>query len=169
MYNFVLENPKISDELKSLAKWSLQLRQDFSSIFHLNTEDFKIAKEALKNNLRLPISQLSQVRSRGIKGSLPRAQLKYKLSITPSNNDSDELIRSYEFGPLVPILRNLSNFLTNLTKSLILERIENQWNVKLPRRIWDFKFNLRFFAAYPNILFCLLIWMILRILIKFIF
>ena len=169
LYNFVLENPKISVELKSLAKWTLQLRQDFSSVFKLQVEDFKNAKEALRNSLRPSISQPCQLKLRGIKGPLPRAQLKYKLSINPSTFDSDGLIRSYEFGPLVPILRNVSIFLTNLTKTLIFERIENHWNVKLPPRIWDFKFNLRFFAAYPNILFILLIWMLLRILIKFFF
>ena len=44
LFNFILENPKLSVEVKSLAKWSLQVRQDFLSVFQLHAEDFTAAK-----------------------------------------------------------------------------------------------------------------------------
>ena len=171
LFNFILESPKLSDDVKSLAKWSLQLRQDFITIFQLNADDFKAAKEALRSASLSKISN-PQLHGRSIKAPQPRAQLKYKLSAKPSHtavNDPEGLIRSYEIGLLVPILRSLSSFLTDTFRALILENIENKWNVKLPKRIWNLKINLRFLAAYPNIFFIILCWMIMRIISKIFF
>jgi len=171
LFNFILENPKLSVEVKSLAKWSLQVRQDFLSVFQLHADDFKPAKEALKASSDSKVSN-PHIRFRGLKAPLPKSQLKYKLSVKPSSNTSNDLdgiIKSYEIAPLVPILRSVSNLLTEAMRSLVLENIENKWNVKLPNRIWEIKINLRFFAAYPNIFFTILSWMILKIVLKFIF
>lgn len=171
LFNFILESSKVTEDVKSLAKWSLQLRQDFSSIFQLNADDFKLAKESLRSSSIIRKSN-PQIRSRGIKAPQPKAQLKYKLNAKPSYNASinpEGIIRSYEIGPLVPVLRTFSKILTNLLRSVILENIENKWNVKLPNRIWSWEINLRFLAAYPNIFFIILCWMVLRIVIKLIF
>ena len=171
LFNFILESPKLSNDVKSLAKWSLQLRQDFITIFQLNADDFKVAKESLKS-ASLSKHSNPHLRRRGIKAPQPRAQLKHKLSAKPSYNavnDPDGIIRSYEIAPLVPILRSLSSFLTDAFKALILENIENKWNVKLPKRIWNLKINLRFLAAYPNIFFIFLCWMVMRIISKIFF
>lgn len=172
LFNFILESPKLSNEVKSLAKWSLQLRQDFISIFQLNADDFKAAKEALRSSSASKNANNPNLRHRGIKAPQPHAQLKHKLSAKASYsavNDPEGIIRSYEIGPLVVILRSLSSFLTDTFKTLILENIENKWNVKLPKRVWNLKINLRFLAAYPNILFILLCWMVLRIITKIFF
>lgn len=171
LFNFILESPKLSEDLKSLAKWSLQLRQDFLSVFQLNADDFKNAKETLRS---ANVSRVTNpyIRRKGIKAPLPRAQLKYKLTAKPSYNaavDPEGIIRSYEIGFLVPILKTASKLLTEALRNLILENIENKWNVKFPKRIWDYKINLRFLAAYPNILFIILCWMILKIVFKIIF
>lgn len=169
LFNFILESPKLSESVKSLAKWSLQLRQDFILIFQLNADDFKNAKDALKSSSNSSKSPNPQLNFRGIKAPQPRAQLKYKLSVKPSSsaiNDPEGIIRSYEIAPLVPILRSISTFLTDSFKTLILENVENKWNVKFPKRIWDLKINLRFLAAYPNIFFIILCLMIVRIVLK---
>lgn len=171
LFNFILETPKLSEDVKSLAKWSLQLRQDFLSVFQLHAEDFQAAKEALRS---ASVSRISNphIYRRGIKAPLPRAQLNYKLSAKPSYNatiDPEGIVRSYEIGFLVPVLKTVSNFLTEVLRNLILENIENKWNVKFPKRIWGYKINLRFLAAYPNIFFIILFWMILKIIFKIIF
>jgi hypothetical protein len=171
LFNFILGSPKLSEDVKSLAKWSLQLRQDFLSVFQLNADDFKAAKETLRS---ASVSRIinPDIRRRGIKAPLPRAQLKYKLSAKPSynaKNDPEGILRSYEIGFLVPVLKIASNLLTEALRNLILENIENKWNVKFPKRIWDHKINLRFLAAYPNIFFIILCWMVLKIVFKIIF
>ena len=171
LFNFILQSAKLSEEVKSLAKWSLQLRQDFITIFQLSADDFKAAKEALKL-ASLTKNSGNLLRRRGIKAPQPRAQLRYKLSARPSHSAADDpegIIRSYEIGPLVPLLRSLSSFLTDTFKGVILENIESKWNVKLPKRIWSLKINLRFLAAYPNIFFLILCWMIVRIIMKMVF
>ncbi len=171
LFNFILESSKLSEDVKSLAKWSLQLRQDFLSVFQLHADDFKSAKEALRTS-SLSRATNPLIRRRGIKVPLPSAQLKYKLSAKPSYNatiDPEGIIRSYEIGFLVPVLKALSNILTVGLRSFVLENIENKWNVKFPRRIWDYKINLRFLAAYPNIFFIILCWMVLKIVLKIFF
>ena len=171
LFNFILANPKLSEDVKSLAKWSLQLRQDFLSVFQLHAEDFKAAKETLRS---ASVSRITNphIHRRGFKAPPPRGQLKYELSAKPSYNatmDPEGIIRSYEIGFLVPVLKTVSNFLTEALRNLILENIENKWNVKFPKRIWGYKINLRFLAAYPNIFFIILCWMILKIVFKIIF
>lgn len=168
LFNFILESPKLSEDVKSLAKWSLQLRQDFLSVFQLNADDFKTAKESLRT-ASVSKSMNPQMRHRGIKIPLPRAQLKYKMNAKASAIDPNGLVRSYEIGFLVPILAALSNILNEALKSLVLENIENKWNVKFPKRIWNLKINLRFLAAYPNIFFIILCWMVLKIVMKLVF
>lgn len=171
IFNFILESPKMSVEIKSLAKWSLQVRQDFLTVFQLHADDFKAAKDILKSSNDAKVASPS-LRFRGLKAPLPKSQLKYKMSAKPSfnaANDLDGIIRSYEIGFLVPILRTISNLLTETLRSVILENIENKWNVKLPNRIWKFRINLRFFAAYPNIFFIILSLMVLKIVFKIIF
>ena len=168
LFNFILESPKVPENAKSLAKWSLQLGQDFSTIFQLNSDDFKSAKESLRAANLLRAASNPHSRFKGIKAPQPRSQLKYKLSVKPSAGPNG-LIRSYEIGFLVQILEIVSKWLTNFLKKFVLEKIENKWNVKLPNRIWNFKINLRFLAAYPNIFFVILCWMVLRIIIKFIY
>ena len=171
LFNFILENSKISENVKSLAKWSLQLRQDFLSVFQLNSDDFKAAKDVLRSTSLARVTN-SHIIRRGIKAPTPRAQMKYKLTAKSSHNaaiDPEGIIRSYEIGFLVPILKTFSSFLTELLRSFILENIENKWNVKFPQRIWEYKFNLRFLAAYPNIFFIILCWMLLKIIFKIIF
>lgn len=171
LFNFILESSKLSEDVKNLAKWSLQLRQDFLSVFQLHADDFKYAKAALRSS-SLSRTANPLIRRRGIKVPLPSAQLKYKLSAKPSYNatiDPEGIIRSYEIGFLVPVLKTLSNILTEGLRSFVLESIENKWNVKFPRRIWDYKINLRFLAAYPNIFFLILCWMVLKIVFKILF
>lgn len=168
LFNFILESSKLPEDVKSLAKWSLQLRQDFLSVFQLTADDFKAAKESLRSS-SVSKSLSPHMRHRGIKTPLPRAQLKYKLNVKPSSIDPRGLVRSYEIGFLIPILKALSSILNEALKSFILENIENKWNVKLPKRIWDLKINLRFLAAYPNIFFIILCWMVLKIVLKMVF
>lgn len=167
LFNFILETSTCSENVKSLAKWSLQLKQDFLSVFQLNADDFKAAKDAIKSVAKTSMSPA--LRQRGIRINPPQNLLKYKLAAKPNFDalsDPEGIVRSYEIGPLIPILRSISNLLTQSLHSLVLETIENKWNVKFPQRIWSFRFNLRFLAAYPNIFFIVLCWMVFKIVIK---
>lgn len=152
--NSALESPSLPQNIKSLLKWTLQVRQDFSTVFGLSAQEYR------ESGLPKPV--LRQRRSDLLRPLSMKAHLKYKLA---SRNASvrNSLIRSYESGFLVRVLAYISGWITRLLREQLFARIEEKWNVRLPERVWRMEVSLRFFAAYPNLVFCVLVWVAIKI------
>lgn len=151
-----LDTPSLPQNIKSLLKWTLQVRQDFSTVFGLTAQEYR------ESSLPKPI--LRQRRSDLLRPLSMKAHLKYKMAAKNTTiRDSSGLIRSYESALLVRVLAWISAWITRLLREQLFTRIEEKWNVKLPERVWNMEVSLRFFAAYPNLVFCAMVWVAIKI------
>lgn len=168
LFGFILTDGRVPEGVKTLAKWTLQLREDMLSVFELQTEDF-VAAAADRDKRPLATRDNEKkhavFRRRMLNPPAPKMQLQYKLAARPPVAEpSDLLIRSYEAAILVHLLQSLSSLLTGAMRVYVFAPFERRCRVKLPRRIWEAQINLRFFAAYPNILFTVLTCVMVRLL-----
>ena len=153
----VLENSQVPQGVKSLAKWTLQVREDFCAVFALKAE------ELVQTSRPLPLLKGRKGRWMPLN---PKAHLKHKMSV--KGEISDEVIRSYESALLVAVMKTLSRKLTALLRACLLKPIEEHWNVRLPQMFWEAEINLRFFAAYQNLIFCVIVAFLIKIIWKII-
>ncbi len=156
LFSQILENSQVPQSVKSLAKWTLQVREDFCVVFGLKGEE--LVQPA---NKPLPLWTGRKGRWMPLNA---KAHLKHKMSA--KGDIKDDVIRSYESALLVSVMKALSRQLTSLMRSCLLKPVEEHWNVRLPRIIWGAEINLRVFAAYPNLIFCVLIAVVARIALK---
>lgn len=161
LYAFVRDSPDVPQNVKSLASWSLELHEQVAAVFGVS---------AVVEEKPLPKASSFEPRRRsGPNPMTPRDQIRFKLSARSRNSVEKHPIRSYELAFLVPLLEIAAAFLTRQLHLLLFNPIESKWNVKLPPSFWAWKVNLRFFAAYPNLIFCLLVLIAVRVVIKLTF
>lgn len=160
LFTQVLENSQVPQNVKSLAKWTLQVENDFAVVFGLKTEDCTVpASKPLpmlrRKNCWMPQDAKTHLRHKmTAKAQLPGLA-------------NDDVVRSYESAILVALMKLLSRHLTVLIRSYVFKPIEERWNVRIPKMFWEMEVNLRFFAAYPNLLFSIVVFMVARIILKF--
>lgn len=141
----------------------MQCEEELCEVFSIGEQDFLLfsarfdATATGKRNVPAPSGTVGWTRRRKIVGPAmdPDAKIRQKMQIT---NGDERIIKSYE----IPLMVSLTSALSDITNRQWIRLMQLEELGQLPGFIRNIRFNFRFLAAYPNILFIMGIIVALR-------
>lgn len=132
----------------------MQCEEELCGIFAIGEQDFLLfstrfdASTTRRRNFTAPSGAVGWTRRRKIAGPAmdPDVKIRQKMRIT---NGDERIIKSYE----IPLMVSLTNSLSDITNRQWIRLVQLEELGQLPGFIRNLRFNFRFLAAYPNLLF----------------